>query len=89
MPLPAGNAILVLDRWVLTADTWLAAPHARIYAAPLDAVAGDGSVAVEIADDVMVAPVTGLPGLVFVDAGGHLLAVSAHDLGVAVVAGQP
>ena len=89
LPLPAGNAILVLDSWVLTADTEVAAYHGKIYAAPLDAVAGDGSVAVQIADDVMVAPVTGPPGLVFVDAGGHLLAVSAQDLGVAVAAGQP
>ena len=55
----------------------------------MDAVAGDGSVVVEIADEVRVAPVTGLPGLVFVDAGGHLLAVSAQDLGAAVAAGQP
>jgi hypothetical protein len=89
LPLPAGSTILVLDRWVLTADTELAAPHGKIYAAPADAVAGDGSVVVEIAGEVMVAPVSGLPGLVFVDAGGHLLAVSAQDLGAAVAAGQP
>jgi hypothetical protein len=37
----------------------------------------------------MVAPVSGPPGLVFVDAGGHLLAVSAQNLGAAVAAGQP
>ena len=89
LPLPAGSAILVVDRWVSTADTELAAPHGKIYAAPADPVAGDESVAVQIADDVRVGPVTGLSGLVFVDAGGHLLAVSAQDLGAAVGAGQP
>jgi hypothetical protein len=89
LPLPAGSTILVLDRWVVTADAELAAPHGKIYAAPVDAPAGAESVAVQVADDVMVAPVIGLPGLVFVDAGGHLLAVSAQDLGAAVGAGQP
>jgi len=52
-------------------------------------VAGDGSVAVEIADDVMVAPVIGSTGLVYVDSGGHLRAMSPRDLGTAVAAGQP
>jgi hypothetical protein len=33
--------------------------------------------------------VTGLPGLVFVDDGGNLLALSPLDLGAAVAAGQP
>ena len=56
--------------------------------APASAVAGDGSVAVEIASDVMVAPVVGPPGLVFVDAQGHLVAISPQDLGAAVAAGQ-
>jgi hypothetical protein len=43
---------------------------------------------VEIADHVKVEPVVGGPGLVFVDDGGRLLAVSEQDLGAAVAAGQ-
>ena len=41
-------------------------------------MAGDGAVAVEIADDVMVAPVIGSPGLVFVDSGGHPRGQPSH-----------
>jgi len=64
-------------------------PRGRMIAAPARAVAGDGSLAVQIADDVMVLPVIGPPGLVFVDSRGHLWAMSAPDLGTAVAAGQP
>jgi len=88
LPLPGGSTLLVLDRWVVTATT-VGSPRGKILAAPAGAVAGDGSLAVEIADDVMVAPVIGSPGLVFVDSGGHLRAMSAPDLGTAVAAGQP
>jgi len=90
LPLPGGNTLLVLDRWVVTATTEdSTVPRGKILAAPGGAVAGDGAVAVEIADDVMVAPVIGSPGLVFVDSGGHLWAISTRDLGTAVAAGQP
>jgi hypothetical protein len=90
LPLPGGNTLLVLDRWVVTATTGdSTVPRGKILAAPAGAVAGDGAVAVEIADDVKVAPVIGSPGLVFIDSGGHLRAMSAPDLGTAVAAGQP
>ena len=89
LPLPGGSTLLVLDRWVVTATTQDSTyPRGRMIAAPAGAVAGDGSVAVAIADDVMVAPVIGSPGLVFVDRSGHLRAMSALDLGTAVAAGQ-
>jgi len=90
LPLPGGSTLLVLDRWVVTATTPDSTyPRGRMIAAPARAVAGDGSLAVQIADDVMVLPVIGPPGLVFVDSRGHLWAMSAPDLGTAVAAGQP
>jgi hypothetical protein len=89
LPLPGGSTLLVLDRWVVTATPGSTFPRGKILAAPARAMAGDGAVAVEIADDVMVAPVIGSPGLVFVDSGGHLRAISAGDIGTAVAAEQP
>ena len=90
LPLPGGSTLLVLDRWVVTATTLDSTyPRGKILAAPTGAVVGDGSVAVEIADDVMVLPVIASPGLVFVDSGGHLRAMSARDLGTAVAPGLP
>jgi hypothetical protein len=88
LPLPGGNTLLVLGRWVVSATTELGVRGGKILVASADAVVGDGSVAVQIAEDVVVRPVLGPPGLVFVDAGGHLLAVSAQDLGAAAAAGQ-
>jgi hypothetical protein len=88
LPLPGGNTLLVFADWAVTATIRIAPPKNRMFAAATGAVAGDGSVAVEIADDVLVAPVIGSAGLIFVDGGGHLLAVSAQDLGAAVAAGQ-
>jgi hypothetical protein len=90
LPLPGGSTLLVLDRWVVTATTVSSTfPRGRILAAAAGAVTGDGAVAVEVVDDVTVAPVIGTPGLVFVDSGGHLRGMSARDLGTAVAAGQP
>ena len=88
LPLPVGSFAVVGD-WVVTSTGRLGYPSGKSYAASTAAVAGDGSVAVEIADDVAFPPVAGAPGLVFVDSGGHLLAVSAPDIGAAVAAGQP
>jgi hypothetical protein len=89
LPLPWGTTLLVLDRWVVTAvPATSIPPGGTIRAAPIDAVVGDGSVSVQIADEVRVLPVIGGPGLVFVDTSGHLRGVSAQDLGAAVAAGQ-
>jgi hypothetical protein len=89
LPLPGGDPPLVLDHWVASAVTASGLAEGEILAASTDAVAGDGSVPVQVAVDVAVRPVIGTPGLVFVDTTGHLLAVSARDLGTAVAAGQP
>ncbi|HEY4395410.1 MAG TPA: hypothetical protein VGP64_15170 [Polyangia bacterium] len=92
LPLPWGTTLLVLDRWVVTAvPATSVPPGGLIRAVSIGAVVGDGSVAVEIADQVKILPVAGGPGgpgLVFVDGSGHLLAVSEQDLGAAVAAGQ-
>jgi hypothetical protein len=89
LPLPWGTTLLVLDRWVVTAvPATSIPPGGKIRATSIGAVAGDGSVAVEIADEVKVPPVGGGPGLVYVDTSGHLLGVSEQDLGAAVAAGQ-
>ena len=88
LPLPGGSTLLVLDNLVVTATIDASPAGGKIFAASAGAVADDGSVAVEIADDVLVQPVVAPSGLVFVDTRGHLLAVSARDLGAAVALGQ-
>jgi hypothetical protein len=88
LPLSAGNTLLVFDQWVVSAGTEHGFTGGKILAASADAVAGDGSVPVQVAENVAVAPVIGPPGLVFIDASGRLRAISAQDLGTAVVAGQ-
>jgi hypothetical protein len=62
-----------------------------IYAAPLVAAsAGAAGVAeVEIAADVAVPPVVGVPGLVFVNGSGQLVAIGPADFRAALASGQP
>ncbi len=92
LPLPGGATLLVFDDWVITVvGATSVPPGGTIWAAPIGAVTGDGSAGVQIASNVAAwtPPVIGEPGLVFVDDGGHLLAVSKQDLAAAVAAGQP
>jgi len=88
LPLPPGSSLVAFDSWVVSSTAEAGRSDGKIYAVAAGSVAGDGQVAVEIADDALVPPVAGLPGLVFVDSSGHLVAVSASDLGAAVAAGQ-
>jgi hypothetical protein len=94
LPLPAG-ALAFLGDWVVswTVDDGTAPPDAApanhaIYAAPLGESASGGG-GVQIAASVALAPVAGVPGLIFVDAAGHLLAISEADLAAAVTGGRP
>ena len=89
LPLPAGQTLTVLDGWVVTSTVRVPTQNGTVYAASADAVMGDGSVALEIADDVSVPPAVAPSGLVFVDDQGHLLAISRADLAATMVGTTP